>query len=139
MAKNIWKDLDKKEVFSFCDGYIKYLDNSKTERLCESYSKMLSEKEGFKDISEYDTLKAGDKVYFVNRDKSIAFFVIGEEDIEKGINIIASHIDSPRLDLKPNPLYEDMGIGLLKTHYYGGIKKYQWTTITMSLIGVVIK
>ena len=139
MAKNIWKDLDKKEVFSFCDGYIKYLDNSKTERLCESYSKMLSEKEGFKDISEYDTLKAGDKVYFVNRDKSIAFFVIGEEDIEKGINIIASHIDSPRLDLKPNPLYEDMGIGLLKTHYYGGIKKYQWTTIPMSLIGVVIK
>lgn len=139
MAKNIWKDIDKKEVFSFCDGYIKYLDNSKTERLCEEYSKCLCEKEGFRDIKACNSLKCGDKVYFVNRDKSIALFVIGEEDIESGINIIASHIDSPRLDLKPNPLYEDMGIGLLKTHYYGGIKKYQWTTIPLSLIGVVIK
>ena len=139
MTKNIWKDVDKKDVFSFCDQYIKYLDNSKTERLCESYSKMLSEKNGFKDISEYSSLKAGDKVYFVNRDKSIVLFVIGKDDIENGINMIASHIDSPRLDLKPNPLYEDMGIALLKTHYYGGIKKYQWATIPLSLIGVVIK
>ncbi len=139
MAKNIWKDIDVDKAYSFCDGYIRYLDMSKTERLCARYSVSLAKEKGFKDISEVKSLKAGDKIYVVNRDKSVALFVIGKEDILSGLNIIASHIDSPRLDLKPNPLYEDYDIAMLKTHYYGGIKKYQWTSIPLSLIGVVVK
>lgn len=88
---------------------------------------------------EFETLKPGDKIYFVNREKSMYLAIIGEETIENGIHIIGSHVDSPRLDLKPNPLYEDTGLAYFKTHYYGGIKKYQWTTIPLSMHGVIVK
>lgn len=90
-------------------------------------------------IKEFDSLKAGDKVYYINREKSMYLAVIGEDNIENGINIIGAHADSPRLDLKPNPLYEDGGFAYFKTHYYGGIKKYQWTTIPLSLHGIIVK
>ena len=88
---------------------------------------------------EFDTLKPGDKIYFVNREKSMYLAIIGEKSIEEGLHIIGSHVDSPRLDLKPNPLYEDTGLAYFKTHYYGGIKKYQWTTIPLSIHGVIVK
>lgn len=129
---------DKKIVFSFCDEYIKYLDEGKTERKCVEYSKKLAEENGFVDIDTVNKLSAGMKIYKINRGKNIVLSVIGSEDIEKGFNLVAAHIDSPRLDLKQIPLYEDSGMAMLKTHYYGGIKKYQWTAIPLSLIGVIV-
>ena len=129
---------DKKIVFRFCDEYIKYLNNSKTERLCTSYSRRLAESAGFKDIDSIDQLKPGMKVYKINRSKNIVLAVIGKDKTENGFNLVAAHIDSPRLDLKQIPLYEDSNMALFKTHYYGGIKKYQWTAIPLSLIGVVV-
>ena len=139
-TKNGWESLtdsQKKEVFYFSKGYAKYLDNGKTERLACREAVRLAKENGFVDLEEKETLKSGDRVYMVNRDKSVYFAVIGKEDIEKGINFVISHIDSPRIDLKQNPLYEDGELALLKTHYYGGIKKYQWTATPLSLIGVV--
>ena len=94
---------------------------------------------GYRDIATFEKLQAGDKVYFINREKSMYLAIIGEESIERGLHIIGSHVDSPRLDLKPNPLYEDTELAYLKTHYYGGIKKYQWTTIPLSIHGVIVK
>ncbi|MBQ4631684.1 MAG: aminopeptidase [Clostridia bacterium] len=129
---------DKKIVFRFCDEYIKYLDNSKTERLCTSYSRRLAEAAGFKDFDSVTQLKAGMKVYKINRGKNIVLAVIGKDKTETGFNLVAAHIDSPRLDLKQIPLYEDSNMALFKTHYYGGIKKYQWTAIPLSLIGVAV-
>ena len=137
-----WEGIDeakKQEIFEYCNGYIKFLNKSKTEREIVKTAKSMAEEKGFKNITEYKELKAGDKVYYVNRDKSMYLAVIGENSIENGINIIGAHADSPRLDLKPNPLYEDSGLAYLKTHYYGGIKKYQWTTIPLSLHGVIVK
>ena len=137
-----WEGLPKaktKEIFEYSDGYIKFLNKSKTEREVVKTAKSMAEEKGFKNITEYKTLKAGDKVYYINREKSMYLAVIGENSIENGINIIGAHADSPRLDLKPNPLYEDSGLAFLKTHYYGGIKKYQWTTIPLSLHGVIVK
>ena len=138
--KSAWDKIsDKKIVFDFCDDYIKYLDLGKTERLCVEYSKKLAEDAGFKNIDSLDKLEAGMKVYKINRAKNIVLAVIGTEDIEKGFNLVAAHIDSPRLDVKQIPLYEDSNMAMLKTHYYGGIKKYQWTAIPLSLIGVIVK
>jgi len=140
--ENGWESLNeesKKEIFNFCDGYINFLDNSKIEREAVITSKKMAEEKGFKDISMFDTLKPGDKVYYINRDKSMYLAVIGTEPIEDGLNIIGSHIDSPRLDLKPNPVYEDGGFAYFKTHYYGGIKKYQWTAIPMAIHGTIVK
>ena len=137
-----WKNLEaneKEEIFSFCNTYMDYLNKSKIEREAVSSSKEIAEANGFRDLSTYDTLKPGDKVYFINREKSMYLAVIGTEKLEKGLQIIGSHIDSPRLDLKPNPLYEDNGFAYFKTHYYGGIKKYQWTTIPLSIHGVIVK
>jgi len=137
-----WEGLEedvKNNIFKFCDEYIEFLNKSKTEREIVKSVKELVEEKGFKNICEYEKLKAGDKVYYINRDKSMYLAVIGENSIEKGINIIGSHGDSPRLDLKPNPLYEDTGLAYLKTHYYGGIKKYQWTAIPLSMHGVIVK
>ena len=94
---------------------------------------------GYKDIAEMQNLKTGNKVYFSNREKSLYLAIIGTENIENGMHIIGSHIDSPRLDLKPNPLEEDTGFAYFKTHYYGGIKKYQWTTIPLAIHGVIVK
>ncbi len=128
-----------KEMYDYCVGYKAFLDEAKTEREAVMYAVKAAEKKGYKPYNFGDKLKAGDKRYYNNRDKSVAVFKVGKNDIEKdGIRIVAAHIDSPRIDLKQNPLYEDSGMCLLKTHYYGGIKKYQWTTIPLALHGVVV-
>ena len=111
----------------------------KTKTGWEGVSSQIIEKNGFKNIRDYSKLNPGDKVYYNNRDKSLYLAIIGNDSIENGINVIGSHADSPRLDLKPNPLYEDTGLAYLKTHYYGGIKKYQWTTIPLAMHGVIVK
>ena len=129
----------KEKIFNFCDGYIDFLNECKTEREASKYIIKRLENSGFKNIYTMDTLKKGDKVYMLNRDKSVYAAIIGEENITCGVNLVGSHIDSPRLDLKPNPLYEDAKLALFKTHYYGGIKKYQWTTIPLAIHGVVVK
>ncbi len=124
---------------AFCEGYKTYLDNSKTEREAVAYTKALAEKEGFVPFDPKAFYKAGDKVYYENRKKALILCVFGTESLEKGAKIVASHVDSPRLDLKPNPLYEDSELALFKTHYYGGIKKYQWTAIPLALHGVIYR
>ena len=140
--ENGWKSKsqdERKTIFEYAKGYIDYMNDSKTEREIVVSSKKIADSNGFKDINEYEALKAGDKVYYINRDKSMYLAVIGEEPIENGVNIIGAHADSPRLDLKPNPLYEDGEFAYFKTHYYGGIKKYQWTTIPLAIHGVIVK
>ena len=127
------------EIFEFCNEYMGFLNYSKTEREFANNAKKMAKDNGFKDLNEMEKLKPGDKVYFVNREKSIYFAVIGEQKIEDGLHIVGAHIDSPRLDLKPNPLYEDGEMAYFNTHYYGGIKKYQWTTIPLSIHGVIVK
>ena len=137
-----WEGIEKEkkeEIFSYCTKYMEFLNKSKTEREIIKSAKEIAEANGFKNIREYETLKAGDKVYYNNRDKSMYLAVIGQDSIEKGVNIIGSHGDSPRLDLKPNPLYEETGFAYFKTHYYGGIKKYQWTAIPLAIHGVIVK
>ncbi len=123
----------------FCEDYKVFLNDAKTEREAVVKSITLAEKCGFVEYKDGMSLKAGDKIYYNNRGKSVILAVIGTEPIEKGVHLAAAHIDSPRLDLKQNPLYEDSEIALFKTHYYGGIKKYQWTTIPLALHGVVVK
>ena len=138
--KNGWEELsetEKKVVLKFSDGYINFLNTSKTERECVKTAKEIAEKNGFKPLEKFKKLKAGDKVYTINREKNIVLAVIGTEPMENGLNVVGAHIDSPRLDLKPNPLYEDSGFAYFKTHYYGGIKKYQWVTIPLAIHGVV--
>ena len=137
-----WKGLsddNKNVVFQVSDNYMSFLNVSKTEREFIKNARRMADEHGFRDIMEFSSLKPGDKVYFINREKSMYLAIIGQNSIENGLNIIGSHVDSPRLDLKPNPLYEDSGLAYLKTHYYGGIKKYQWTTIPLSLHGVIVK
>lgn len=141
-AKNIWLDADekkKKEIFSFSKDYISFLNNAMTERMAVKETIRLSEKYGFKPLESYKSLKAGDKVYITNKNKNILFAVIGKKSIEEGCHILGAHIDSPRLDIKQNPLFEKEGYAMLETHYYGGIKKYQYTTIPLALHGVVYK
>lgn len=139
-AQSIWETTDnQKEINTFCKEYIKFLNNAKTERLAVIEGIKILEKAGFKPLDTFKKLKAGDKVYYSNREKTLFMAVIGEDNMVDGINAVGAHIDSPRLDLKPNPLYESDGMALLKTHYYGGIKKYQWTTIPLSIHGVVVK
>ena len=138
-TKNVYSELsakERREMLELCDEYMEFLDSGKTERECVKVAVKMAEEHGFVRFSDKETLKAGDKVYFINRKKNIMLAVIGSEDIEKGINIVGAHIDSPRLDLKQNPLYESDGQALLKTHYYGGIKKYQWTAIPLAIHGV---
>ena len=140
--ENGWININngkKEEINKFCKKYMEFLNMAKTEREFIKQARKLADENGYKDIMEFETLKPGDKIYFVNREKSMYLAVIGEEPIENGMHIIGSHIDSPRLDLKPNPLYEDSELAYLKTHYYGGIKKYQWTTIPLSIHGVIVK
>ena len=122
---------------NYCTAYKLFLDQGKTERECAAYTVELAEKSGFVPYKRGMALKAGDKVYTVNRGKSVMLAVIGKEGMDKGANIIAAHIDSPRLDLKPNPLYEEGEMAYFKTHYYGGIRKYQWVTIPLQMRGVV--
>ena len=116
-----------------------YLNNSKTEKEIVQSSKEILIKNGFVDISEKETLNPGDKVFYVNRGRCLYAAIIGTDKLENGFKIVAAHGDSPRIDLKQNPLYEDGGLGMLKTHYYGGIKKYQWTNIPLSIHGTVVK
>ncbi|MEG2004298.1 MAG: aminopeptidase, partial [Clostridia bacterium] len=128
----------KLKAFEYCEGYKEFIDLAKTERECVSYARRSASENGYAPLDE-DALCAGDKVYYVNREKSAFFAKIGTESIDSGINIIVSHVDSPRLDFKQIPLYEDRGLCYFKTHYYGGIKKYQWTATPLSLHGVIYK
>ncbi len=140
--ENGCKDLsekEKKEIFAFSDDYKAFLNACKTERECVDFTLEQAEKAGFKPLCAFDTLKKGDKVYVNNRGKAVLLAVMGEKPVSSGVRIVAAHIDAPRLDLKPNPLFENTEVAYLKTHYYGGIKKYQWTTIPLALHGVVIK
>ena len=137
-----WEKIDeekKQAIYHFADEYMYFLNQSKTEREAVDTTVDILKKNNFRNVEEVEKLEAGDKVYYVNRAKSIYMAVIGKEKLENGLNIVGAHIDSPRLDLKPNPLYEDTGFAYLKTHYYGGIKKYQWTTIPLSIHGVIVK
>ncbi len=140
--KNAYKEADEKEleaIFSYAEGYKEFLFTSKTERGATATAKALADKRGYKQYMFGDKVKAGDKLYFINRDKNIFLIKVGKNDISKhGVKIMAAHVDSPRLDLKPNPLFEEGGLAFFKTHYYGGIKKYQWTTIPLALHGVVV-
>lgn len=130
---------ENKRIFEYCEGYKSFLNSAKTEREAVKAAVALAEKKGFKPFSRDNKYSAGDKVYFNNRGKTVAFAVIGKQDCERGFNITAAHIDSPRLDLKPNPVYEEIELALFKTHYYGGIKKYQWPTVPLALHGVFAK
>ena len=123
-------------AYAYADGYKKFLDNAKTEREAAKTAVLMAEKKGFVPFEIGKEYKAGDKVYFNNRGKTVAFAVIGKQTADNGINITAAHIDSPRLDLKPNPLYEDSELALFKTHYYGGLRKYQWTAVPLAIHGV---
>lgn len=144
--ENAWKSYTEKEVsqlMEFNEGYKDFLTAGKTERICVQLALRAAEEKGFRRLEHFlstgERLKPGDKVYALNRDKNIALFVIGEKPLEEGLRALGAHIDSPRLDLKQNPLYESEGTALLDTHYYGGIKKYQWVTLPLALHGVVIK
>ena len=146
MRKNAWEKYTGEklnEVFDFCEGYKHYISVCKTERECVSETIAMVEKEGYRDLNDYIShqtpLKPGDKVYVNNYGKAIALFVIGKESLEKGMKILGAHIDSPRIDLKQVPVYEDTELGLLDTHYYGGIKKYQWVALPLAMHGVVCK
>lgn len=132
-------DAEIKKCNKFCEGYKQFLDAAKTEREAVCFIEREAKAKGFVPFDKSKTYKAGDKVYYVNREKSVILAVIGKEPIENGVNIVAAHIDSPRLDMKQNPLYEKDDIGYFKTHYYGGIKKYQWPTVPLSLHGVIVK
>ena len=123
----------------FCVGYKKFLDNSPVEREAVSYTLQLAKEAGFTEYNENASYNAGDRVYIVNRDKAIALAVIGKNGVKNGARLAIAHVDSPRIDLKPNPLYEDANLAFFKTHYYGGLKKYQWAALPLSLHGRVVK
>ncbi len=142
--KNAWEALSEDEIkscFALGEDYKKFLDAGKTERESANEILRLAVANGYKNIDLFlngsETLTAGSKIYAMNRDKSIVLFNIGEKPLKEGMNIVGAHIDVPRLDLKPFPLYEDSDMAFLKTHYYGGIKKYQWTATPLALHGVV--
>lgn len=143
--KELWKNKEIDKIFNFSEGYKNFISNNKTERECVASIKQQAQMKGYQNlqdiISEGKHLNAGDKVYASNQDKCIFLFVIGTRPITDGLRILGSHIDSPRLDLKPNPLYENStsNIALFDTHYYGGIKLYQWTALPLALHGVVCK
>lgn len=144
--KTVWEKYNEQEMkdcFDFNAGYIDYISECKTERECVSKAIEIAEKFGYKNLTEYinsnTKLKAGDKVYANNMDKNLCLFTIGKKPITSGMNILGAHIDSPRLDLKQKPIYEDNGLVLFDTHYYGGVKKYQWVALPMALHGVVCK
>ena len=144
--KNAWEAYTKEEqqeLETLCESYREFLDAGKTERECIKRIINMAEQAGYQNLMQLqkngEKLKAGDKVYSVCMNKSIVLYHIGKRPIEEGMNILGAHIDSPRLDIKQNPLYEDQDFAYLDTHYYGGIKKYQWVTIPLAIHGVVIK
>ena len=146
MRENAWKKYNEetiKDVFSFCEDYKDFISKCKTERECVNETIEIVKRQGYRDLNDYITsqtpLKPGDKVYANNYGKTIALFVIGKDPIEAGLKILGAHIDSPRIDLKQNPVYEDSDIALLDTHYYGGIKKYHWVATPLAMHGVVCK
>ena len=143
--KNAWNDYSAKDLRALedlCEEYKEFISKGKTERLCTELAVEMAKKAGYHDLKDIigngKKLKAGDKVYAVNMNKMLALFQIGKEPLEKGMAILGAHIDSPRIDVKQNPLYEDGGFAYLDTHYYGGIKKYQWVTIPLAIHGVVV-
>lgn len=139
---NGWEKLSDEElknIFQYADEYMYYLNSSKTEKEIVQNSKEILIKNGFVDISEKEELVPGDKVFYINKGRCLYAAVIGTAKTEDGLKIVAAHCDSPRIDLKQNPLYEDNELGMLKTHYYGGIKKYQWTNIPLSIHGTIVK
>ena len=139
-AKNIWEEVDHSLIMDYGKRYMDFLDKAKTERLAVKEVVRQSKEHGFVDYDEVmkkGSIKAGDKIIYNHKGKSAVLFVVGKKPIEDGMNIVGAHIDSPRLDIKQNPLYEDTNVALFKTHYYGGVKKYQWTTIPLALHGVV--
>ena len=142
--RNAWlKYQDKKEIFEFCEGYRRFISVCKTERECVAQVIADAKERGYRDLEEViaqgETLRPGDKVYSAIMGKSIVLVSLGKKPMEAGMNIVGAHVDSPRLDLKQNPLYEDGGLSMLKTHYYGGVKKYQWVALPLALHGVVAK
>lgn len=140
--KNLWEiytDIQLKQLDEINEAYKAFLDAGKTERECVTEIVRQAEADGYRNLYEAKSLKVGDKVYATWMDKSIALFNIGEEPLEQGMNILGAHIDSPRLDLKQNPLYEEGGFAYFDTHYYGGIKKYQWVTIPLAIHGVIVR
>lgn len=144
--KNAWTTYDEKQLTKLeklCKNYIKFLDQGKTERECVKQIVKLAQEHGYVELTEVTKsgkpLKAGDKVYSVCMDKTVVMFQIGKKKLEKGMNILGAHIDSPRMDVKQNPLYESEDFAYLDTHYYGGIKKYQWVTLPLALHGVIVK
>ena len=146
MRENAWKKYDEqsmKKVFEFSEGYKKFISDCKTERECVDEAVRMAKSHGYKDLEEVirnqEILQPGDKVYANNMGKTIVLFHIGKQPLEMGMNILGAHIDSPRLDIKQNPLYEECELALLDTHYYGGIKKYQWVTLPLALHGVFVK
>ena len=141
-SENAWDKYTKEElekVDALATSYMDFINNGKNERLVVKESIKLLEEKGFKHISEVNELVPGTKVYYVNRGKNVCAYVIGKHKLVEGIRVLGAHIDSPRLDLKQNPLYDKDGFALLDTHYYGGVKKYQWVTIPLALVGVVVK
>ena len=146
MKENIWKKYDdnmRKVIMDFATGYKKYISDCKTERECVSEAIELAKAKGYRDLNEIiknnETLKVGDKVYANNMGKTLALFNIGSKPLQEGFNILGAHVDSPRMDIKQFPLYEDHDFAYLDTHYYGGIKKYQWVAMPLALHGVVVK
>ena len=138
--ENGWSTkIDKDLVFNFAQGYKHFLDTAKTEREGVLETIKMAEEKGFKPLDAFTKLQSGDKVYAVNKNKEIILAVIGTQKISEGVSIVGAHLDAPRLDLKQNPLYEDSELAFFKTHYYGGIKKYQWTAVPLAIHGVVIK
>ena len=130
---------DEAAMLAYCEDYKAFLDRSKTERECVVSAVELAEKAGFRELKAGMALKAGDKVYSANRGKSILLAVIGTKPLSEGANIGAAHTDAPRLDFKPNPLYEDAELAYIKTHHYGGIRKYQWVTVPLELHGKIVR
>ena len=141
--KNVYEEADAARIrtmYEYAEGYKAFLDKAKTEREATETAIAMAEKKGYTEYRLGDTLKVGDRKYYNNGGKSVVFLHVGENDLESdGVRIIAAHIDSPRIDLKQVPLYEDAGMGFMKTHYYGGIKKYQWTAIPLALHGVMVR
>ena len=144
--KNTWETYSEEqlqEVNVFADEYRNFLDEGKTERECVDVIVNMAEKAGYRELQEVmkegKSLKKGDKVYAVCMNKSVVLFRIGSRPMVEGMNILGAHIDSPRLDVKQNPLYEEGGFAYLDTHYYGGVKKYQWVALPLSLHGVIVK
>lgn len=141
-SKNIWKDASQEKVnaiMNFCEDYKHFISVGKTERICVKEALKIAESKGFKNLHDVKTANVGDKLYLINKNKNIILFTVGQKPVKEGLRVLGAHIDSPRLDIKQNPLYEKDGFALLDTHYYGGVKKYQWITIPLAIHGVIIK